>query len=72
MTQITIEIDDAHASSLLDLLGALSFVHAVRFSGPNEMDNSEAGDFFALAGLWEGRELSKESLRQQAWPRRSS
>ena len=72
MTQITIEVDDAHTLSLMDLLGALSFVHSVRLDTSPEGKNTEPGDFFELAGLWEGRALSKESLRRGAWPRRTS
>ena len=25
-------------------------------------------DFFSMAGLWEGREVSLTSIRQKAWP----
>lgn len=72
MTQITIEIDDAHTLSLLDLLEALSFVHSVRLGTSPDSETTEPGDLFELAGLWEGREMSKESLRERAWPRRKS
>lgn len=27
-------------------------------------------DFFALAGLWEGRDIDLSQLREQAWPGR--
>ncbi|SMF96279.1 hypothetical protein SAMN02949497_3673 [Methylomagnum ishizawai] len=33
----------------------------------------EAGesDFFALAGLWQGRDIDAAALRRKAWPERS-
>ncbi len=28
-------------------------------------------EFFALAGLWAGRDISLQSIREQAWPYRA-
>lgn len=28
----------------------------------------EENDFFALAGLWKGRDIDQASLRKKAWP----
>ena len=30
---------------------------------------AEPTDFFSMAGLWEGREVTLASIRQKAWPR---
>ena len=31
---------------------------------------AEENDFFALAGMWENRDISAEDLRSKAWPKR--
>jgi len=75
MERIVIQVKDGKkAKMLFELLTALDFVDSVKAS---EMEEVEAGltsveeplDFFSLAGLWQGREVSVESLRQKAWPR---
>jgi len=75
MTRIILEIDDdAHAALMMELLGALTFVRAVKAIPAPLADAGEvdaAGDFFSLAGIWEGREVSKGAIRQRAWPERS-
>lgn len=75
MTQIILEIDDdAHAALMMELLGALAFVRAAKII-PTPLESKEEsdppGDFFSLAGIWEGREVSKETIRECAWPERS-
>ncbi len=32
-----------------------------------QTDGEETEDFFAIAGIWEDREITAETLRQQAW-----
>jgi hypothetical protein len=32
---------------------------------------TDENDFFALAGLWEGRNIDPASLRKKAWPEQS-
>ncbi len=39
----------------------LEFVENLKSESDNEKD------FFALAGLWENRNITTESLRQEAW-----
>lgn len=78
MEQITVQIrDKKKAKLLLSLLTSLDFVDSVSSTInqeeiETEPDTSEAEDFFALAGLWEGRDVDLASLRQKAWPRQSS
>jgi hypothetical protein len=73
MEQILIQVKNKEkAKILLELLGALDFVDFVKTSSTEEtVTNSqgEPSDFFSLAGLWEGRDITLESIRQQAWPR---
>ena len=79
MTRIMLEIDeDAHVAPMLDVLGALSFVRAVR-AIPDTSEtveqmagrDDESRDFFAVAGIWRGRAISKGELRAAAWPERA-
>ena len=73
MEQIVVLIKDkAKAKMLLELLSALDFVDSVKTSVSEEVeeaDSEEPTDFFSLAGLWQGREISLESIRQKTWPR---
>ena len=73
MEQILIQVKSKEkAKILLELLRALDFVDFVKASSTEETDTTsqrESSDFFSLAGLWEGRDINLESIRQQAWPR---
>ncbi|MEZ4512338.1 MAG: hypothetical protein R3C62_10710 [Chloroflexota bacterium] len=74
MEQIIIHIKDKQkARRLFDLLAVLDFVDSVETSEmlmEREVDTDQINeDFFALAGLWQGRDISQETIRQQAWPR---
>lgn len=33
----------------------------------NPQKSPEAEDFFAIAGIWENRDINVDSIRQQAW-----
>lgn len=62
MEQIVITVKDKHKASLLrELLRALDFVEIVETQSVEEANHS---DFFALAGLWAGRDITQQSLRQ--------
>ncbi len=75
MEHIVVQVRDKEkAKVLLELLAALDFVESVRTSETEEIGAGsttleEAFDFFSLAGLWQDREVSVESIRQRAWPR---
>lgn len=75
MTQILLETDnDTHAALLLELLGSLRFVRNVQAlpASPGAAPPpAEEGDLFALTGIWKGRDLSLETLRERAWPERA-
>ncbi len=73
MEQIIVQVRDKEkARMLLELLAALDFVESVKTSRAEAATESQEypSDFFALAGLWQERDTSLESIRQQAWPRR--
>ena len=72
MEQILIRVKSKEkAQMLFELLNALDFVELVKTSSADETETTpeESTDFFALAGLWEGRDITLESIRQLAWPR---
>lgn len=71
MEQITIHISNKEkADLLLQLLRSLDFIDVVEVEDHKVTEESEA-DFFALAGIWQGRDITQDSLRQMAWPRQS-
>ncbi|WP_458504612.1 hypothetical protein [Methylomagnum sp.] len=47
-------------------LAVLKFAESMQ-TKPDDEEN----DFFALAGLWEGRDIDPASLRKKAWPEQS-
>ena len=71
MEQILIRIKNKEKAQLLfELLSALDFVELVETDSPEAAETAAgSADFFALAGLWEDREITLDSIRQQAWPR---
>jgi hypothetical protein len=76
MEQITIRIKDRKkAQRLVDFLKSLDFIESItekELSGVNESDTENGGnEFFALAGLWAGRDISLKTIREQAWPYRA-
>jgi len=74
MEQIIIRIRDRKkAQSLIDFLKSLDFVETITEKElPDESGAvNEENDFFAMAGLWEGRDISLKTIREQAWPYRS-
>ena len=78
MEQILIQVKSKEkARMLLELLKALDFVELVKSSSLEETETDTPTqetslDFFSLAGLWEGRDITLESIRQQAWPRQQN
>lgn len=75
MEQITIKIkDQKKAKTLLDFLKSLDFIDSItekEVSTVNAPSASGEKEFFALAGLWAGRDISVQSIREQAWPYRA-
>jgi hypothetical protein len=71
--QIVIQVQDKQKARLLsELLQSLDFVEMVT---TDHQENSAAEietDFFALAGIWEDRQIDLNTLRQNAWPRQTS
>ncbi len=75
MERIVIQVKDKQKTqALVDFLHTLDYVETI----PNPM-TSVAGnkaqihddDFFSLAGLWSGRDINLDTIRQKAWLERS-
>jgi len=75
MEQIVIQVSSKKkAKALYELLSALDFVESIKTGATEEEKALSAPrkgdfDFFSLAGLWQDREITLESIRQKAWPR---
>ena len=68
MKQLIVQVVDTDKAEMLSkLLTALDFVNSVEIQEQNQtkMDNEQ--DFFALAGLWDNRTITAETIRQEAW-----
>ena len=72
MEQIVIQVKDKKKAQALKIfLRTLDFVESVTELGMNRQGRQiKSADFFSIAGLWAGRDISKESIRKEAWPQR--
>ncbi|MBE3140833.1 MAG: hypothetical protein IMZ53_09645 [Thermoplasmata archaeon] len=72
MEQIVIQVKDKKkAQALKNFLQTLDFVESVTEPGMNRQGRQiKSADFFSIAGLWAGRDISQESIRKEAWPQR--
>jgi hypothetical protein len=73
MEQITIQISDRRkARALKDFLKSLDYVEKVSTANLRRPISARVkkADFFAMAGIWADRDITLETLRQSAWPRR--
>lgn len=75
MEQITLRIKDKKkAQTLLDFLKSLDFIDSVSekdLSVEKTVNENGEKDFFSMAGLWAGRDITLQSIREQAWPYRA-
>ncbi len=74
MEQIYIRVrDHKKADALRRFLKTLDYIESVSSSvlpETSQKSKAEDADFFALSGLWSGRDITVESLRERAWPGR--
>jgi hypothetical protein len=70
MEQIIIQVKDKQkAQALKNFLQTLDFVESVTEPGVTRQGRRvKKADFFSIAGLWAGRDISQESIRAAAWP----
>jgi hypothetical protein len=74
MEQIIIRVrDPKKADTLLKFLKTLDYVENIvsaNLPAADEPEKTGETDFFELAGIWAGRDITQENLRKQAWPNR--
>jgi len=70
MEQLIIKVADKEkAQMLLAIISALDFVNSVEVIKDKTTISDNEEDFFSLAGLWENRNITTESIRKEAWRR---
>ncbi|CCI03994.1 MULTISPECIES: hypothetical protein [Microcystis] len=68
MKQLIVHIrDQEKAETLSKILTALDFVDSVEIIEDQTTLSDNEQDFFALARLWEDRDITPKSIRQTAW-----
>ena len=68
MKQLIVHIrDQEKPETLSKILTALDFVDSVEIIEDQTTLSDNEQDFFALAGLWEDRDITPKSIRQTAW-----
>ena len=68
MEQLIIKVADKEkAQMLLAIISALDFVNSVEVIEDKTIISDDEEDFFSLAGLWENRNITTESIRKEAW-----
>ncbi|MDU9047239.1 MAG: hypothetical protein Q3M30_00200 [Candidatus Electrothrix sp. Rat3] len=73
MEQIVVQVRDKEkAKMLLDLLTALDFVDSVQAGQSETSEQDTPEDFFSLAGIWQDRDITQETIRKEAWPRQET
>lgn len=67
MEQIVVRVRDKEkAKMLLDLLTALDFVDSVQAGRTETVEQDTQDDFFSLAGIWQDRDITQESIRKES------
>jgi hypothetical protein len=68
MQQLIIQIADKEkAQMLLKIISALDFVNSVEVIEDNTSISDDEQDFFSFAVIWENRNITTDSIRQEAW-----
>ena len=73
MEQITIQVKNKQkAQALINFLKNLDFIDDVITKNPplQTIPKISDDDFFAMAGIWAGRNITLDSIRHKAWPTR--
>lgn len=68
MEQLIVRVADKEKAEMLSkILAALDFVNSVEIMEDKTIISDDEQDFFSLAGLWEDRKVTTETIRQEAW-----
>ena len=67
MEQLIVKVTDKEKAEMLSqILTSLDFVNSVELMFEATITSQEE-DFFSLAGIWENRDITIESIREEAW-----
>lgn len=69
MREITIMIDDSKFQTFMELIKTVDYIHLKKDQSKHERSKAKEDDFFALAGMWEGKDVSAVEIRKKAWPK---
>lgn len=68
MEQLRIRVKSPEKAKILsEFLSALDFVSSVEIIEEQTKTSEDMEDFFSLAGLWENRSITAQSIRKVAW-----
>lgn len=68
MEQLIVRVTDKEKAKMLSkILSALDFVNSVSRIEEIKTTSDDEENFFSLAGVWENRDITIESIRQEAW-----
>lgn len=72
MKELIVKVKDQNkVEMLIQMLSALNFVDSVNVLPTKTTARSDSSeDFFEMAGIWKDRDISIDSIRQQAWRER--
>ena len=72
METVTLKIKNkSKFQHFLTFIKDLDYVEVLRKEPVKKKKSTTAeNDFFALAGMWENRDISAEDLRSKAWPKK--
>ena len=70
MRIISIEILKPGSFQLLQKLEDLKIIRLISLKPPKALKQKKGSGFFLTAGLWKGRDITAEQLRENAWKRK--
>ena len=76
MQKLILNIADHKLQTFLAFIKDLNYVEVIATSSSDEAikppsEETPSDDFIALAGMWEGKDISAEEIRSKAWPTRN-
>ncbi len=71
METITIKIKSkSKLQRFLAFINDLDYIEVIDTKSVSQDPPDNGSDFFAIKGMWEGRDVTAEQLRAKAWPKR--
>ena len=68
MSELLIKLNDEQKVKILsDFLSSLPYVSSVQVRETEGVTSRDDDVFFAVAGIWQGRDVTQQSVRKKAW-----